>query len=618
MQLDAVFPPMATVFARDGSVDSRAISSNVSKWIHAGVGGVVALGSNGEAPFVDDDEAEQVIAAARESVPRDRVLIVGTGRESTRATIVASARAAALGADAVLVRTPSFYKARMTADVFVRHYTAVADAASVPVLLYNVPAVTGVSLTSDAVGRLAVHPNIIGVKETGSDTAQVAAFVEASSAAPHGSAVGLCRDCRIGADLLPLAVRRRDRWHPGGVVRAARALRAAARAFSRRPSRRGARAAASPDPARQARDDRPRRRGVEERDGRRRLRRWRASNATRSIDRRGGVTSPRRRRVADGRGPNLTGRRNCNDDVPKTIKVGARPYNVIMRRRLWMRTAGRALAVLFAAGFACAAYIYLTLPDVRVLRTQNPPTTAFIELRTQEAIDKGEQPRRIQRWVSYARISPSLKRAVIVTEDAAFWQHGGVDFQQLKESMEVNLERMEFARGASTITQQLAKNLYLSPSKNPIRKGREILIARRLEAELSKQRILELYLNLIEWGNGIYGAEAAARTYFRKAAADLGPQESSLLAAGINSPRAFDPARPSARLRRRQEMILRRMGAVTPPPVIAEPVSPAPGPDTGEIPATSPSEGVPVVLPGEVVPPSRLPRPPGGPPPPGP
>ena len=185
MQLDAVFPPMATVFARDGSVDGRAISSNVSKWIHAGVGGVVALGSNGEAPFVDDDEAEQVIAAARESVPRDRVLIVGTGRESTRATIVASARAAALGADAVLVRTPSFYKARMTADVFVRHYTAVADAASVPVLLYNVPAVTGVSLTSDAVGRLAVHPNIIGVKETGSDTAQVAAFVEAASAAPH-------------------------------------------------------------------------------------------------------------------------------------------------------------------------------------------------------------------------------------------------------------------------------------------------------------------------------------------------------------------------------------------------------------------------------------------------
>jgi len=256
-----------------------------------------------------------------------------------------------------------------------------------------------------------------------------------------------------------------------------------------------------------------------------------------------------------------------------------------------MRTAGRIVATLLAVGFACAAYIYLTLPDVRVLRTHNPSTTAFIELRTRQALDEGEPPRRVQRWVNYGRISSSLKRAVIVTEDASFWDHGGVDFEQLKESMEVNLERMEFARGASTITQQLAKNLYLSPSKNPIRKGRELLIARRLEAELSKQRILELYLNLIEWGDRIYGAEAAARTYFGKSAAELGPQESALLAAAINSPRAFDPGHPSARLRRRQEMILRRMGAVTPPPA-----------------------GPPAVLPGEVVPPAKLPRQGGQPP----
>jgi 4-hydroxy-2-oxoglutarate aldolase len=186
INLDAVFPPMATVFDRDGNVDSHAIASNVAKWIQAGVGGVVALGSNGEAPFVEEDEADRVIAAARDSVPRDRVLLVGTGRESTRATIAASARAAVLGADAVLVRTPSFYKARMTADVFVRHYTAVADATPVPVLLYNVPAVTGVNLTPDAVGRLAAHPNIIGVKETGSDTAQLAAFV---ASAPDAFAV---------------------------------------------------------------------------------------------------------------------------------------------------------------------------------------------------------------------------------------------------------------------------------------------------------------------------------------------------------------------------------------------------------------------------------------------
>jgi monofunctional biosynthetic peptidoglycan transglycosylase len=291
-----------------------------------------------------------------------------------------------------------------------------------------------------------------------------------------------------------------------------------------------------------------------------------------------------------------------------------------MRRRLRIRTAGRVIAALAAVGFACAAYIYLTLPDVRVLRTQNPPTTAFIELRAHQAIDKGESPRRVQRWVNYSRISPSLIRAVIVTEDGAFWEHGGVDFQQLKESMEVNLERMEFARGASTITQQLAKNLYLSPSKNPVRKARELLIARRLEAELSKRRILELYLNLIEWGNGIYGAEAAARTYFGKSAAELGPQEAALLAGAIINPRVLDPGRPTSRLRRRQEMILRRLGAATLPPLIAEPLTPTP--ETGEAPGSSLPVGAPLVLPGEIVPASKPPgsggppgaKPPGTPP----
>jgi monofunctional biosynthetic peptidoglycan transglycosylase len=284
-----------------------------------------------------------------------------------------------------------------------------------------------------------------------------------------------------------------------------------------------------------------------------------------------------------------------------------------------MRTVWRITAVLLAAGFACAAYIYLTLPDVRVLRTQNPTTTAFIELRARQAIAKGEEPRRVQRWVAYSRISPSLIRAVIVTEDAAFWDHDGVDFQALKESMEVNLERMEFVRGASTITQQLAKNLYLSPSKNPIRKGREILIARRLEAELSKRRILELYLNVVEWGDGIYGAEAAARTYFRKSALELGPQESALLAGALVNARLLDPGHPTARLRRRQEMILRRLGAVALPPASPEPVVPAsstPGtPDaTDAPPAAAPPVETPLVLPGEVVPPSKPPGSPGKPP----
>ena len=167
--------------------------------------------------------------------------------------------------------------------------------------------------------------------------------------------------------------------------------------------------------------------------------------------------------------------------------------------------------------------------------------------------------------MSYARISPDLKRAVLVAEDDAFWQHEGVDFEQLQESIVKDWARRQFARGGSTITQQLAKNLYLSPSKNPLRKVREWVIARRLEAELKKARILELYLNVIEWGDGVYGIEAASRTYFGKPAAELGAAESALLAAAIVNPRRLNPARPTAGLLRRQQVILHRMGAVIPP-----------------------------------------------------
>jgi monofunctional biosynthetic peptidoglycan transglycosylase len=189
-----------------------------------------------------------------------------------------------------------------------------------------------------------------------------------------------------------------------------------------------------------------------------------------------------------------------------------------------------------------------------------------------------------------------------VAEDGAFWKHEGIDFVQLKESMEVNIERMEFARGGSTITQQLAKNLYLTPSKNPIRKAREFMIARQLEAELSKQRILELYLNVIEWGDGIYGAEAAARTYFHKAAADLNAQEASLLAAAIVNPRALNPGHPTARLKRRQQMVMRRLGAVTPPPVAAGPSPQAPASRPPEPVPALPVEQTPATLPGESIP----------------
>jgi monofunctional biosynthetic peptidoglycan transglycosylase len=231
-----------------------------------------------------------------------------------------------------------------------------------------------------------------------------------------------------------------------------------------------------------------------------------------------------------------------------------------------MRQVSRWALIGGALGFGVLAYIYLTLPDVRPLATANPPTTAFIELRAAEARAAGKAPRRTQRWVAYERISPHLKRAVLVAEDSAFWRHGGVDVEQLKESMETNFEQGRFARGGSTITQQLAKNLYLSPSRNPIRKLRELIIARRLEAALSKRRILEIYLNVVEWGDGVYGAEAASRVHFHKPAASLSAPEAALLAGALVNARALTPARPNARLARRQRLILARMGSVTPPP----------------------------------------------------
>ncbi len=246
-----------------------------------------------------------------------------------------------------------------------------------------------------------------------------------------------------------------------------------------------------------------------------------------------------------------------------------------------LRTIGVWALAAAAAAFAYLAYVYITLPDVRALRKVNPATTAFIDLRAREARGAGKPVRRVQRWVAYERISPSLRRAVLVTEDAAFFDHEGIDFDELGKSLELDWKRGRIARGGSTITQQLAKNLYLSPSKNPLRKVREFLIARRLEAELSKRRILEIYLNVIEWGDGVYGAEAAARQYFHVSAAALSPEQAALLAAVIINPRRYNAGRPSAWLLRRQRLILRRMGSVEPPPPAPSDGAPAvsgPGP----------------------------------------
>jgi monofunctional biosynthetic peptidoglycan transglycosylase len=239
----------------------------------------------------------------------------------------------------------------------------------------------------------------------------------------------------------------------------------------------------------------------------------------------------------------------------------------------------RAAVAAGAAGFAVLAYVYLTLPDVRALASTNPSSTAFMEQRAVEAALEGRTTRRVQEWVPYSGISENLKRAVLVAEDAAFWQHDGIDLQQIRESIQTSWEEGVPIRGASTITQQLAKNLYLSPSRDPLRKLRELIIARRLEAAVSKTRIFEIYLNAIEWGDGIWGAEAAARTYFGISAAALDAEQSALLAGAIINPRLHSPARPTSRLLQRQQIILGRMGPVRSPApeptAVAAPARPA-------------------------------------------
>ncbi len=180
-------------------------------------------------------------------------------------------------------------------------------------------------------------------------------------------------------------------------------------------------------------------------------------------------------------------------------------------------------------------------------------------MREDEARENGKKPHRYQVWAPLGSISPNLRNAVLIAEDAAFFQHDGLDYHQIHEAIKINAEKMEFARGASTITQQLAKNLYLSPSKNPIRKLKELLMTFSLERNLSKRRIFELYLNVIEWGDGVYGAEAAARTYYGKSCSTLSDHEAAALAAVIINPLRYSPVRPNRRMRNRIAIIEARM-----------------------------------------------------------
>jgi monofunctional glycosyltransferase len=266
---------------------------------------------------------------------------------------------------------------------------------------------------------------------------------------------------------------------------------------------------------------------------------------------------------------------------------------------------GRVVAGVVAAAFTFLSYLYLTLPDVRPLATAPPDDTAFMRLRAREAHARGVPATRDYRWVPYSRISPNLRRAVLVAEDDLFWKHDGLDVVQLRASFEQALREGEFVRGGSTVTQQLAKNLYLSPSRDPLRKLRELMITRLLERLLTKQRILELYLNVVEWGDGVWGAEAASRHYFRKPAAQLTAPEAALLAGALINPVRYSPAAPPARLRARQRTILRRLsGRAGTEPSPAQDASPTPQSTdqkpSGAWPASN--QDTPVLLPDERAP----------------
>lgn len=188
-----------------------------------------------------------------------------------------------------------------------------------------------------------------------------------------------------------------------------------------------------------------------------------------------------------------------------------------------------------------AVYEAISLPDTITLRAKNPATTAFIELYKRKHKDAKVK----QVFIPYEKISPYLKEAVIAAEDDEFFDHPGFSWEAIKKAAIYDWKKKKFARGASTITMQLARNLYLSPSKNPVRKLRELMIALKLERELSKQRILELYLNVVEWGKGIYGCEAAARHYFSKSVSALSMSESAYLASILPSPRRYGKQPPS-------------------------------------------------------------------------
>ncbi|MEW6001304.1 MAG: monofunctional biosynthetic peptidoglycan transglycosylase [Nitrospirota bacterium] len=198
---------------------------------------------------------------------------------------------------------------------------------------------------------------------------------------------------------------------------------------------------------------------------------------------------------------------------------------------------------------------FLSLPDVAKLKKENPEKTSFMKYREKEWKEKGKKYRIKQIWVPLSRVSPFLIKAVLIAEDDRFWRHEGFDYEAIQKALEKDIKARKFKLGGSTISQQLAKNLYLSPTKNPLRKMREAVITWRLERVLSKRRILELYLNVAEWGEGVFGIEAASRHYYEKPSSELGPEEATRLAAILPNPMKYNPLRDQRYVVKRSNLI---------------------------------------------------------------
>jgi monofunctional biosynthetic peptidoglycan transglycosylase len=225
------------------------------------------------------------------------------------------------------------------------------------------------------------------------------------------------------------------------------------------------------------------------------------------------------------------------------------------------KVALRVTLALAAVVAACAivAFVRVAPIDVSGLSRKAPERSALMKQREREAKRAKRAYHESRRWVSLERISPRLREAVLVAEDARFFAHEGFDWNEIRTSAEKNWKAKRVVRGGSTITQQLAKNLWLSTSQSPWRKFEEMILAARLEQSLSKRRILELYLNTIEWGPGVYGAEAAARHWFGTSAGALNPAQAIRLAAVIINPRRYSPVDPNRRILNRIRTIARRL-----------------------------------------------------------